>query len=96
MPLVPATLQADLETISTKAAHDAMLAMLNKLSGASKDISASNDDVATEFASKFKDSFAADAATAIDKYIKTATVTSVPVLTCGVGPVAGVITNTIA
>jgi hypothetical protein len=95
MPLVPATLQLDLESVATTTAHDAMLAMLNKLSGASKDVSASNEDVATEFASKFKAGFAADAATAIDKYIKTATVMSVPVLVCPVGPVTGMITNTI-
>jgi len=37
-----------------------------------------------------------DLASAIDSYIKSATITSVPVLTSPAGPVTGTITNTIS
>ena len=42
------------------------------------------------------DKLAADLANAIDSYIKSATITSVPALTSPAGPVTGTITNTIS
>ena len=50
MPLVVKTLQTNIETIAEKAANDAMTAMLDKLSGASDKSTASNADLAKEFA----------------------------------------------
>lgn len=42
------------------------------------------------------DKLATDLANAIDSYIKSATITSVPALTSPSGPVTGTITNTIS
>ena len=97
--LVKPLLQNQLETAIEKAMKDAYLAALAAVQDTTDKKSVTQDKIAGDFAAKAK-TCAADIATAIDDYIKSAQITlnvgtlmtPMPTLISPVGPVTGVIT----
>ncbi len=97
--LIKPILQNKIESALEKAMKEAYLAALQAVQDTSDKKSVSQDKIASDFAAKAK-TCAADIATAIDDYIKSAQITlnvgtlmtPMPTLISPVGPVTGVIT----